>query len=178
MSDAGPGAPPPATPPPVDPARDHLRGEGGRTLLMYGDYECPYTRAAYRTVRVLESRGVPFTFVFRHFPLTEIHPHALQASVAAEAAAEQGRFWDMHDTLFAHQTALERDDLRGYASALGLDRERFDAGFASEGQIDRIAEDLRGGLEAGVRGTPSLFIDGDRVETYELEALHAALADQ
>ena len=105
--------------------RDHVRGSRGPTLLVFGDYECPYTRAAYRSVQALEAEGVPFRFAFRHFPLVEIHPHALAAAEASEAAAAQGRFWPMHDLLFRRQQALERADLEGYADEIGLDAERF-----------------------------------------------------
>src|SRR3712207_426891 len=100
----------PKAPPPVDPERDHLRGDGPRTLVLYGDYECPYSRAAYRTVQALEAGRTPLTLCFRHFPLDQ-HPHALQAAVAAEGAAEHGRFWDMHDLLFAAQDKLAKEHL-------------------------------------------------------------------
>jgi protein-disulfide isomerase len=165
----------PGAPPPVDPERDHLRGEGARTLLMYGDYECPYTRAAYRTVQALQADGAPMRLAWRHLPLTEIHPHALGAAVAAEAAHDQGRFWDMHDLLLAAQDKLERDDLRTYAATLGLDVERFNAEFASDAQLERITTDVRGALEAGVTGTPALFVDGVPLESYEPETILAAL---
>ena len=129
----------------LDDAVDHVRGgPEGRLVLEYGDYECPYSRAA-----------------FRHFPLTQIHPHALAASAAAEAAAAQGRFWEMHELLFHHQQALEHHDLRGYAAELGLDVERFEADRASAGVAARIRRDVESGLATGeVLGTPTLFIDG------------------
>src|ERR687892_552400 len=91
---------------------DHVRGFDGPTLLVFGDYECPYTRAAYRNVQSLEAQSIPFRFVFRHFPLVEIHPHALAAAEASEAAAAQERFWPMHELLFRRQKALERAELR------------------------------------------------------------------
>ena len=106
---------------------DHIRGPAaGHLILEYGDYECPYSRQAYREIERIE-RGLSggIRFGFRHFPLTEIHPHALAAAGAAEAAALQARFWDMHDLLFHRQQALEDDDLRRYASELGLDVPRF-----------------------------------------------------
>jgi protein-disulfide isomerase len=165
----------PEAPPPVDPDRDHLRGDGPRTLLMYGDYECPYSRAAYRTVQALQADSAPLRLCWRHLPLTEIHPHALQAAVAAEAAHDQGRFWDMHDLLLAAQDALGRDDLRRYAATLGLDVDRFKAEFASDRQLDRITTDVRGALEAGVTGTPALFVDGVALENYEPETILAAV---
>jgi protein-disulfide isomerase len=148
---------------PLDEAVDHVRGPGTATLIVeYGDYECPYSRQAYRSIERVEARltgGV--RFAFRHFPLTEIHPHALAASLAAEAAALQGRFWEMHELLFHHQRALEEDDLRGYASELGLDVARFERDLRGEAALECVRRDVRSGLASGeVRGTPTLFIDG------------------
>ena len=155
-------------PPPVDPARDHVRGpDGTPVLVVYGDYECPYTRAAYRVTQVLE-RQVPFRLAFRQFPLTQKHPHALIAAVAAEAAAELGAFWPMHDALMRHQNALEPDDLRRYAvDEAGLEEQAYESAFGSDAQLDRIREDVRGGAHAGVSGTPALFLEGERLESYE-----------
>ena len=164
-------------PPPVDPERDHVRGDGTRTLLLYGDYEDQYSRDAYRTIQALEANRIPFRLAFRHLPLTDLHPHAMQAAVAAEAAHDQGRFWDMHDILFTGQEQLERENLRQYAQALGLDMDRFNGEFASDGQLERITTDVRGALEAGVKGTPALFVDGDRLRTYDLDDLVAALTE-
>ena len=109
---------------PLDEAVDHVRGGAGRLLVEYGDYECPYSRQAYRQIERVEARlNGGLRFAFRHYPLTEIHPHALAASTAAEAASLQGAFWTMHQLLFANQQALEHDDLRRYAEQLGLDLE-------------------------------------------------------
>ena len=147
----------------LDSALDHVRGApDGQLILEYGDYECPYSREAYREIgRVeLELEG-RLRFAFRHFPLTEIHPHALAASAAAEAAALQDRFWEMHDVLFHRQKALEDDDLRRYAGELGLDVEAFDRNRTGSGVLDRIRRDVESGIASGeVRGTPTLFIDG------------------
>src|SRR5256714_14174549 len=112
----------------LDDAVDHVRGSSaGRLIVEYGDYECPYSRRAFREIARVERRlSKDVRFAFRHFPLTEIHPHALAASAAAEAAALQDRFWDMHELLFHRQTALEDDDLRRYAAQLRLDVARFD----------------------------------------------------
>ena len=103
---------------PLDEQVDHVRGgPGGRVIVEYGDYECPYSRQAFREIERVEQRlGGDVRFAFRHFPLTQIHPHALAAAVAAEAAAAQDRFWDMHELLFHRQRALEDDDLRRYAA--------------------------------------------------------------
>lgn len=147
----------------LDEEVDHVRGPiGGRVILEYGDYECPYSRQAYRVIERLATQ-LPdrIRFAFRHFPLTEIHPHAASAAAAAEAAAGQDRFWEMHELLFHRQKALEPDDLRGYASELGLDLARFEADCLSDGTVERIARDVRSGFGSGqVLGTPTLFIDG------------------
>jgi protein-disulfide isomerase len=149
---------------PLEPEVDHVRGDpGGRVILEYGDYECPYSRKAFREVQRVESRlGGEVRFAFRHFPLTDIHPHALAASAAAEAAAMQGRFWDMHELLFHRQKALEDADLRGYAAELGLDVDRFDVDMRSAAVLARIRRDVESGLASGeVLGTPTLFIEGE-----------------
>ena len=147
----------------IDPLVDHVRGpEAAPVLVEYGDYECPYSRRAFREIERVERRlesGV--RFVFRHFPLTEIHPHALAAAAAAEAAASQDRFWDMHERLFHGQNALEDEDLRRYARDLGLDPARFDENRASEAVFARIRRDVESGFDSGeVRGTPTLFVHG------------------
>jgi protein-disulfide isomerase len=147
----------------LDEAVDHVRGPATATVVVeYGDYECPYSRAAFRAIERVETQlGEGIRFAFRHFPLTEIHPHALAASRTAEAAALQGRFWEMHDMLFHRQTALEEDDLRGYALELGLDVARFDSDRSGEGVLERVGRDVRSATASGeVRGTPTLFVDG------------------
>jgi protein-disulfide isomerase len=148
---------------PLDHEIDHVRGpSASRVIVEYGDYECPYSRKAFRNIQRIESQldgGV--RFVFRHFPLTEIHPHALAASAAAEAAARQGRFWEMHELLFRRQEALEEDDLRRYAEELELDLAQFDSDRADAEVLARISRDVDSGLATGeVQGTPTLFIDG------------------
>ena len=163
---------------PLDEEVDHVRGPAGaRLILVYGDYECPYTRRAYREIERVEAQ-MAVRFAFRHFPLTEIHPHALAASLAAEGAAAQGRFWEMHDVLFHRQKALEDDDLRRYADELGLDLVRFDRDRAGEAAFERVERDYRSGLESGqVLGTPTLFIDAVVHEgAFDAETLLAGLA--
>ncbi|HEX9528560.1 MAG TPA: DsbA family protein [Streptosporangiaceae bacterium] len=148
---------------PVDEAVDHVRGAAaGRLILEYGDYECPYSRQAFRAIeRVEEELGDGVRFAFRYFPLTGIHPHALAAAAAAEAAARQDRFWDMHAQLFHHQRALGDDDLRGYAAGLGLDVARFDRDRAGASVRARVRRDVDSGIATRqVLGTPTLFIDG------------------
>ena len=148
---------------PIDELVDHVRGRpDGRIVVEYGDYECPYSRQAFRQIERVEQRlDGSLRFAFRHFPLTEIHPHALAAAAAAEAAALQGRFWDMHDLLFRRQQALTDDDLRRYAVEFGLDMAAFERDRTNPAVFDRIQRDVASGMDSGeVRGTPTLFIDG------------------
>jgi protein-disulfide isomerase len=148
---------------PLEENVDHVRGSPtGPLILEYGDYECPYSRQAFHAIEEVERQASgTVRFAFRHFPLTGIHPHALAAAAAAEAAARQGRFWDMHELLFHRQKALEDGDLRGYAARLGLDVAAFDRDRASTAVADRIRRDVDSGLASGqVLGTPTLFIDG------------------
>ena len=148
---------------PLDDAVDHVRGgSAGHLIVEYGDYECPFSRRAFREIGRVERRlGQDVRFAFRHFPLTEIHPHALAASAAAEAAALQDRFWEMHELLFHRQTALEDDDLRRYAAELELDVALFDSDRTSAAVLRRVDRDVESGLASGqVTGTPTLFIDG------------------
>jgi len=132
---------------PVDENVDHVRGSpAGRLILGYGDYECPYSRQAFHAIeQVGQQLGGNVRFAFRHFPLTGIHPQALAAAAAAEAAARQGRFWDMHELLFHRQKALEDGDLRGYAAQLGLDVAAFDRDRASVAVLERIQRDADSG---------------------------------
>jgi protein-disulfide isomerase len=148
---------------PLDEKADHVRGSPvGRLIIEYGDYECPYSRQAFHAIEQVEQQlGGNIRFAFRHFPLTGIHPHARAAAAAAEAAALQGRFWDMHELLFHRQKALEDSDLRRYAAQLGLDVAAFDRDRASTAVLERIQRDVDSGLASGqVLGTPTLFIDG------------------
>ena len=148
---------------PLDEAVDHVRGgSAGHLIVEYGDYECPYSRQAFREIERVEQQGSGgVRFAFRHFPLVEIHPHAFAASAAAEAAALQDRFWDMHELLFHRQKALEDADLQRYAVDLELDVARFDQDRFSPDVLRRIRRDVESGTASGeVRGTPTLFIDG------------------
>jgi len=147
----------------IDPLVDHVRGpEDAAVLVEYGDYECPYSRQAFRDIERVEGRlAGGLRFAFRHFPLTEIHPHALAAATAAEAAASQDRFWDMHERLFHGQKALEDEDLRRIARDFNLDAERFDEDRASAAVFARIRRDVESGVDCGeVHGTPTLFVNG------------------
>jgi protein-disulfide isomerase len=144
-------------------ADDHVRGGPlGPVVVVYGDYQCPYSRVAFREIERVERRaGNAVRLVFRHFPLTELHPHALAAAAAAEAAALQDQFWTMHALLFHRQNALADEYLRRYAAKLGLDVARFDRDRTGRPVLERVRRDVRSGAATGqVTGTPTLFIDG------------------
>ena len=164
---------------PVDPARDHIRGperDALITLVEYGDFECPYCGQAEPLLRRLIREYGELRFVFRHLPLTEVHPHAQLAAEAAEAADLQGAFWEMHDALMDHQGALNIPDLVGYARELGLDADQFRADLRRHAGAPRVAEDVDSADLASVAGTPTLFINGNRYYgAFELESLREAL---
>jgi len=145
---------------------DHAIGpaEAPVTVVEYGDFECPNCKQAAPAVALLRKRYAGrLRFVFRHFPLTEVHPHALQTAEAAECAAREGKFWPMHDLVFDHQSHLDVSDLSGYAARLQLDMKRFEADMDSHAHLQRIGEDIRGGRDSGVRSTPTFFVNG-RIE--------------
>lgn len=149
--------------PPVDPARDHIRGSSRPlvTLVEYGDFQCPYCGDAYPVVHELLDRyDGRLRFVFRHMPLTDLHPRARAAAQAAEAAAAQGHFWEMHDRLFEHQQELADGDLAAHASAIGLDLDRFERDLRDGLYFDRINDDYRSGAQSGVPSTPRFFVNG------------------
>jgi len=145
---------------PADPA-DHVRGSG-RQVVVYGDFECPDTAEAMRSIGRLVESGATFELVYRNFPLSSIHPHAEAAAVASEAAARQGRFWEMHDLLFRRQRHLEDADLRRHAERLGLDPGRFKSDLVDPALAARVERDVESGGRSGVDETPSLYIDGMR----------------
>jgi protein-disulfide isomerase len=158
---------------------DHAEGsaDAAVTLVEYGDYECPHCGRAHPIVkRIQEHLGSRLRFVFRNFPLAEIHPHAQHAAEAAEAAAAQGRFRAMHDALFEHQGALSDGDLVRYAAAIGLDDERVRRELHDHTHTPRVREDFRSGVRSGVNGTPTFFINGVRHDAaWDFETLVAAL---
>jgi len=163
---------------PVDPRRDHVRGPAKApvTLVEYGDFECPYCGQAEPVVRELVADYGDLRYVWRHLPLTDVHPHAQLAAEASEAAAKQGKFWEMHDQLLSHQGALNEEDLAGYAGDLGLDAERFAADLARHAGAGRIAEDVDSADLSGVSGTPTFFINGRRhYGAYDLGTLTDAV---
>jgi protein-disulfide isomerase len=164
---------------PVSEDRDHIQGpaEAAVTLLEYGDYECPYCGAAYPIIKEVQERmGERLRFVFRNFPISTSHPHAEQAAEAAEAAATQGRFWQMHDLLYENQQRLGDEDLRSYAEQLGLEVEPFDRELTEHVHAPRVHEDFMSGVRSGVNGTPTFYINGARYDdSYDLGTLLVAL---
>jgi protein-disulfide isomerase len=164
---------------PVGPD-DHIRGgpeTAPLTLVEYGDYECPYCGAAYPIVKEVERiLGDELRSVFRNFPLGDMHPHAVQAAEAAESAAAQGRFWEMHDRLYEHQDRETTEDLIEHARVLGLDVERLKSDLEEHTYEPRIQADFLSGVRSGVNGTPTFFINGVRHNGgYDLDSLLAAL---
>ncbi|OWA12778.1 Na+/H+ antiporter NhaA [Streptomyces sp. CS159] len=160
---------------PVDPQRGHILGppDAPLTLVEYGDFECPFCAHATGVTKELRQRfGDRFRYVFRHLPLTDVHPHAELAARAAVAAEAQGRFWEMHDLLYQHQDELEYEDTAGYAADLGLDVERFLRDLAAEETAVRVREDAASAEASGVRGAPTFFV-GDRRHTgpYDAQSL-------
>jgi protein-disulfide isomerase len=164
---------------PVSPARDHIKGpvDAAVSLVEYGDYECPFCGAAHQIVNAIqEQMGDELQFVYRHFPLTTVHPHAEQAAEAAEAAGAQGRFWAMHDVLFENQQRLDQPYLHTYAEALGLDVNQFDRELIEHVHAGRVREGFLSGVRSGVNGTPTFYINGVRHDgSYEYPVLLAAL---
>ena len=164
---------------PVSKDRDHIQGPASAavTLVQYGDYECPYCGEAYPIVKDVQAQMRDrLRFVFRNFPISTSHPHAEQAAEAAEGAAGQGRFWEMHDTLYENQRRLRDQDLRSYAERLELDVERFARELAEHVRAPRVHEDFMSGVRSGVNGTPTFYINGVRHDdSYETEVLLDAL---
>jgi Na+/H+ antiporter NhaA len=163
---------------PVDPERDHVRGpdQAPVTLVEYGDFECPYCGRAEPTIRELLTDYGDLRYVWRHLPLTDVHPHAQLAAEAAEAADRQGKFWEMHDQLLDHQGALTAKDLTGYAASLGLNTEQFTSDLRRQAGQAKIAADTDSADLSGVSGTPTFFINGQRHHgVYDLATLSAAV---
>jgi Na+/H+ antiporter NhaA len=163
---------------PVDEDRDHIRGPQNSpvTVVEYGDFECPFCGQAEPAVRELLRDFGDVRYVWRHLPLTDVHPHAQLAAEAAEAAAKQDRFWEMHDLLMDHQGALTPRDLIGYASSLGLDIEKFTAHLRKHAGAARVAEDIESADLSGVSGTPTFFVNGQRhYGAYDIQTLSQAV---
>jgi protein-disulfide isomerase len=147
---------------PVDRSDHHLGAwQAPLTVVEYGDFECPNCKQAAPAVKLLLERfRGQVQLVYRHFPLEEVHPHALSAALAAEAAAAQGQFWRMHDLLFDNQRHLKPRQLRSYAERLELDMVRYDADMDDTVYLQRVRQDIEGGARSGVRATPTFFVNG------------------
>lgn len=160
--------------------RDHVRGSlnAAITLMKYGDYQCPQSSQSHAIVKAIQQQlGERLCFIFRHFPQTQMHAQAERAAESAEAAAAQGKFWEMHELLFTHPEALEDGDLVGYAAQLGLDMPRFLREMAEHAHRQRIQEDINSGRGNGVEETPTFFI-GLRYEgTQNLHSLLLTLLE-
>ena len=163
----------------IDPERDHVRGSDDApvTLVEYGDYQCPYCGQAELVIReLLESFGDDLRYVWRQLPLNDVHEHAQVAAEAAEAAASQGAFWEMHDKLLDNQGALRAPDLTRYAEQLGLDVDQFWDEISGRAHAERIADDVGTADASGVAGTPSFFINGKRYAgAYDVDTLTEAV---
>jgi protein-disulfide isomerase len=148
--------------------------------VEYGDYQCPYCGEAHPVIeRLQKALGKKLRFVFRNFPLTEAHPYALMAAEAAEAAALQGKFWEMHDWIYENQEMLDPEVLPEWAEELGLDVKELAAGMKQRAVLKRIEEDRSSGLGSGVNGTPSFFINGKQYEgEADYDSMHEALLDE
>jgi len=164
---------------PVNISSDHIRGSINApiTIVEYGDYECPYTGMAYPIIKELMKQfGEQIYFVFRNFPLNDIHPHAQHAAEAAEAAAAQDKFWQMHDYLFEHQKALDDRHLLDYAQKVGLDVDKFRSEMSGHIYAPLVNKSLKSGIDSGVGGTPTFFINGQRYEdSYDFDTLTSFL---
>ena len=164
---------------PIEPSTDHI--EGGETavatLVEYGDFECPNCRQAYPAVKVMRAHfGDRLRFVFRHYPQSEIHPHALLAAEAAEVAGAQGKFWEFHDYLFLHAPLKSSASLLDYAWQLGLDVGRFKQELMEGLYRDRVLRDFSTGTQAGVRATPTFFVNEKLADTsFGYQALHSVI---
>jgi protein-disulfide isomerase len=160
-------------------ARDHAQGPASApvTLVEYGDYECPHCGRAYPIVKAVQKRlGQRLRFVFRNFPLSEIHPNATHAAEAAEAAGEQGKFWEMHDALFENQDALDPADLIAHSARIGIDSDKLADELKSHAHVARVQEDFMSGVRSGVNGTPTFFLNGKRYDgPWDYQDLLAAL---
>lgn len=168
-------------PTPIE-GRDHIQGPADAPfkLVEYGDFQCPFCGEAYSVVKAIQERlGKRLCFAYRNFPLANMHPYAEHAAEAAEAAAAQGKFWEMHDVLFENQNALEDDNIAEYAEELGLDAKRLMEEVQNEAYLARVKEDFRGGVRNGVNGTPTFFINGVRYDgELDAAALFAAITEQ
>lgn len=162
-----------------DEATDHISGPASAsvTLVEYGDFECPACHQAHGAVNMLRAHfGDQLRFVYRHFPLREVHPHAELAAEAAEAAGAQGRFWPMHDLLFTHGQHLKEKHLLDYAGQVGLDLARYTNEMSDHVYLQRVQEHVLGGQHLGVRSTPAFYANGVFIDvSFGLQHLHEAV---
>jgi len=150
--------------PPVSD-KDHMQGNkhAAIELVEYGDYQCPYCGQAYPIIKAIQDAfATHLKFIFRNFPLSEIHPQAKIAAVASEAAGKQGKFWEMHDIIFENQNRIHSSDLIGYARLIGLDAKQFENDLTSDELAEKVEADFESGLRSGVNGTPTFFINGEK----------------
>ena len=158
---------------------DHIQGKekSSITLVEYGDFQCPYCKEAYPIVKEIQKiKGDILRFVFRNFPLSEIHSYALHAAYAAEAAGKQNKFWEMHDILFENQENLKDSDLRLYSEKISLDMDQFTKDMNSDEVAKKVETDIMGGIKSGVNGTPTFFINNIRFDgPSELDSLLEAI---
>jgi protein-disulfide isomerase len=163
----------------VDPATDHVRGPATArvTLIEYGDFECPMCRQAHSVLNNLSTHfGDQMRYVFRHFPLREVHPHAELAAEAAAAAGAQNQFWRMHDLLFEHQQQLDEKHIQKYAGQVGLDMARFSNEMTDHVYLQRVQEQMEGARHLNVRATPTFYVNGELVDvSFGFDQLHKAV---
>jgi protein-disulfide isomerase len=146
-------------------SQDHIQGNAHAPieLVEYGDYQCPHCGHAYPIIKSIQKKmGDKLKFVFRNFPLSEVHPNAVNAAVASEAAAVQNKFWEMHDHLFEYQSRLDDESLVKYAGQVKLNVEQFEDDFGRPELIQKVDTDFESGVRSGVNGTPSFFINGEK----------------
>jgi protein-disulfide isomerase len=150
--------------------QDHRTGNLKAKIILveYGDYQCPHCGIAHPfTKKLLQQYGHDLLFIFRNFPLQEMHPQALISAQAAEAADKQEKFWEMHNTIFEHQNILSANNLLNFAERLNLDIEKFSKDWKSKSVLSKVETDFDGGIRSGVNGTPTFFLNGNRLETYD-----------
>ncbi|MEO8583165.1 MAG: thioredoxin domain-containing protein [Flavitalea sp.] len=155
--------------PPVNESDKHTGNKSsGIVLVEFGDYQCPHCGHAHPLLKkLIREAGSEFEFVFRNFPLQEAHPQAFMAALAAEAAGEQGKFWEMHDMIFENQNILQGPAFLDFAEQLALDLHKFGADWKSARMVSKVEEDFESGIRSGVNGTPTFFLNGERLNTYD-----------
>lgn len=154
---------------------DHILGNGQSdlTIVEYGDYQCPHCGTAHPIIKeMMAELGSQIRFVFRNFPLSEMHPYAKSAALAAEAASLQGKFWEMHDAIFENQNSLNDEWLLNMAQKLDLDMDKFRSALKDESLLDRVEGDFESGMMSGVNGTPTFFVNGQKFDGGAEDLVH------